>query len=141
MIFEGSGVAIDGRALLIEGPPAAGKSSLALALIDRGATLIGDDAVRLVPTSQSPPLACPPPNIKGLIELRGIGIFEVQTQTNVPVSLILSLGKIARERIDRLPEVLQTRALLGGAIPVLPFDISPLASAQRAEWALRKHGI
>ncbi|MEC7623469.1 MAG: serine kinase, partial [Pseudomonadota bacterium] len=42
-----TGVAIGGRVLLIEGPPGAGKSSLALALIDRGATLVGDDAVTL----------------------------------------------------------------------------------------------
>ena len=40
-------VAIGGRALLIDGPPGSGKSSLALALIDRGALLIGDDAVHL----------------------------------------------------------------------------------------------
>lgn len=40
-------IAIGGRALLIEGPPGSGKSSLALSLIDRGAMLIGDDSVLL----------------------------------------------------------------------------------------------
>ena len=46
-LFQASAVAINGRALLIEGEPGAGKSSLALALIDRGAQLIGDDGVAL----------------------------------------------------------------------------------------------
>ena len=40
-------VAIKGRGVLIEGAPGSGKSSLALALIDRGAVLVGDDGVTL----------------------------------------------------------------------------------------------
>ena len=44
---QATAVEIGGRALLIEGPPGSGKSSLALALIDRGARLIGDDSVML----------------------------------------------------------------------------------------------
>ena len=38
-----SSVAIDGRAVLIGGRSGAGKSDLALRLIDRGATLVSDD--------------------------------------------------------------------------------------------------
>ncbi len=48
LIHQASCVAIGERALLIEGLPGSGKSSLALALIDRGATLVGDDGVVLV---------------------------------------------------------------------------------------------
>ena len=44
-IIGGAVGAIAGRAILIEGEPGTGKTSLALALIDRGATLIGDDGV------------------------------------------------------------------------------------------------
>ena len=47
-VHQASAVVIGGRALLIEGPPGSGKSSLTLALIDRGAGLIGDDAVTLM---------------------------------------------------------------------------------------------
>ena len=47
ILRQSTSVAIGRRAVLIEGPPGAGKSSLALALIDRGATLIGDDGVAL----------------------------------------------------------------------------------------------
>ncbi|HSF13162.1 MAG TPA: serine kinase, partial [Erythrobacter sp.] len=67
LVMQASAVAIDGRGLLIEGPPGSGKSSLALALIDRGAGLIGDDAVTVAPESGLL-IAAPPPNIAGLLE-------------------------------------------------------------------------
>ena len=61
-------VAIDGRALLIAGEPGLGKSSLALMLIDRGATLIGDDGIRIV-EENGHPHAHPPMTTEGLIEV------------------------------------------------------------------------
>ncbi|KWV90467.1 HPr kinase/phosphorylase [Erythrobacter sp. YT30] len=141
LIFEGSGVAIKGRALLIEGQPGVGKSSLALALIDRGAVLIGDDAVRLSRSSATPLLAHPPPNIDGLLEIRGVGIAKVESSGDIPVSLILCLASEVRMAGPRLPESLEERDMLGVQIPVLPFIAGPTAPAQRAEWALKMHGI
>ncbi|MEL7188401.1 MAG: HPr kinase/phosphatase C-terminal domain-containing protein [Pseudomonadota bacterium] len=141
MIFEGSGVAIGGQALLIEGPPGSGKSSLALSLIDRGASLIGDDAVRLVKQADRQPLAFPPPNIAGLLELHGIGIVEFETADCVQVSLVLSLGEAAEKQIDRLPAGPKHRDILGHTIPTLPFCPGTIAPAQRAKWALRQFGL
>lgn len=40
-LHQATCVAIGGRGVLIEGLPGSGKSSLALALIDRGAQLVG----------------------------------------------------------------------------------------------------
>ena len=42
---QASCVAIGGRGVLIEGDPGSGKSSLVLALLDRGAHLVGDDSL------------------------------------------------------------------------------------------------
>lgn len=127
---------MDGRALLIEGAPGLGKSSLALALIDRGAQLIGDDGVRLIRRGDQI-IACPPPNIKGLLEVRGVGLFALPICDGAPVSLVLTLGKEA----PRLPDTLTTKPLLGLAIPVLPFVPGDIAPAVRAEMALRRHGL
>jgi hypothetical protein len=46
-VMHASGVVLDGRALLFAGPPGAGKSSLAAALVSDGAQLLSDDAVAL----------------------------------------------------------------------------------------------
>ena len=46
-VMHASGVVLDGRALLIAGPPGAGKSSLAAALVRAGGQLLSDDAVAL----------------------------------------------------------------------------------------------
>lgn len=138
VVMQASAVSIDGAAMLIEGPPGSGKSSLALALIDRGAGLIGDDAVTLTADSGRL-MATPPPNIAGLIEVRGVGLVRLPLAPPAPVGLILSLGGPVPERLPESP--LPTRAIAGVVIPVLAFDPGPIAPALRAEWALRLHGL
>ena len=46
-VLHASGVVLGGRAALFAGPPGAGKSSLAAALLHRGAALLSDDTVAL----------------------------------------------------------------------------------------------
>lgn len=128
-------VALGGRALLIEGEPGSGKTSLALALIDRGATLIGDDGVRIVRAGDGP-VAEPPPNIVGLLEVRNAGLIALPV-TAAPVALILRLDPHA----PRLPDPILHRDILGSAIPLLPFRAGDAVQALRAEHALRLHGL
>lgn len=141
-VMQASAVVIAGRALLIEGPPGSGKSTLALALIDRGAQLIGDDAVTLT-YANNRLIAAPPPNIAGLLELRGIGLVRLAVAAPAPVALILTLGgPLAEHLAERLPESpLPRRSIAGVSVPVLAFDPGTIAPAIRAEWALRLHGL
>lgn len=127
-------VAVEGRGLLIEGPPGSGKSSLALALIDRGATLVGDDGVALERRADTV-WAFPPPNIAGMLEVRGVGIVDLEAAP-APLALVLSLGSGG----ERLP-VLKTREIAGVPLPILAFRAQAPAAAPRAEWALRLHGL
>ena len=137
MLLSGlSVIAIEGRALALAGPPGSGKSSLALALIDRGAVLVGDDGVALERVGDTV-LASPAPEIAGMIELRGIGIARMETAKAVPLALILDLGS----KGERLPGEAATRDILGCAIPALPFESGTLAPAIRAEYALRMHSL
>ena len=94
LLHRATAVAIGGRAILIEGPPGSGKSSLALALIDRGAVLIGDDGVALA-VRQERLIASPPPNITGLLEVRNLGLLTFPVAGETPVTLILRLDPAA----------------------------------------------
>lgn len=126
-------VAVGRRGLLMEGAPGSGKSRLALALIDRGARLVGDDGVLLEVRGERL-WAHPPPTIAGMIEIRGIGIAELATES-APLCLMLALGMAG----ERLPAP-ERAPLAGVSVPRLPFpagDADPL----RAEWALRLHGL
>lgn len=134
--LHATGVAIDGRAVLIEGPSGTGKSDLALRLIDRGATLISDDYT-LVTRDGERLIASAPATIAGKIEVRGLGIVDMPFAAAVPVALIVSLGvDVARMPLDE-----ESRAILDVAVPVVPLVGHEASAPIKVELALRRHAI
>ncbi len=140
-LYQASCVAIGGRAVVIEGEPGSGKSSLALALIDRGALLIGDDTVvlelRRDETGSNRLLASPPPNIAGLLEIRNVGLLSFQTAHELPVSLLLRLDQDAPRFIDAAESV----DLAGAVIPLVRLWPNSPVLYLRAEAALKEYGL
>lgn len=128
-------VSINGRGLLIAGETGSGKSSLALALIDRGATLIGDDGI-VIEDGSGHPVAQPPKTTRGLLEVRNVGLVEFPT-CEAPIALVLQLTTLA----PRYPMELATTTLGGAGIPVLLFRPGDATQAMRAEFAFEKHGL
>jgi serine kinase of HPr protein (carbohydrate metabolism regulator) len=126
-------VAIDGQAVLIEGISGAGKSDLALRLIDRGAALVSDDYT-FVERRDGQLRASPPATIAGKIEVRGLGIVEMPNERDAPVTLVVALGEPAA----RLPEPGEARTLLGVAVPLLALDGREASAAIKVELALRR---
>lgn len=131
-----STVASDGRAVLISGPSGSGKSDLALRLLDRGFTLVSDDQT-IVRREGDKLIASAPPNIAGKLEIRGIGIVDMEAVSDVPVALYVELTS----EIMRLPDDRRERPLLGVNLPLVSVDALTTSAASKVALALDRLGL
>lgn len=116
------------RGVLIEGASGAGKSDLALRMLDQGFRLVADDRVSL--------WACDgvlygraPQTLASLIEVRGLGIC---TEPALPFSRIVLAARC--EPAERLPDAAQDD-YVGLSIPIIsihPLEASAPAKLRRA---------
>jgi HPr kinase/phosphorylase len=96
--IHASCVALGAKGVLLLGPSGAGKSDLALRLIDGGAQLVADDRTILF-LDKGALHARAPASIRGLIEIRGVGIVKMPARAKVKLALVVRLGKEG----ERLP--------------------------------------
>lgn len=129
-------VALGGRAVLIEGAPGSGKSSLALALIDRGAALVGDDGV-LLEARSGRLFARPHPRTRGLLEVRNLGLLLFPVCDEAPVALVLALDPQAPRFVEK-PECARRAGVVLPLLRLAPHD--PLQHL-KAELALEHYGL
>ncbi|MDF1747557.1 MAG: HPr kinase/phosphatase C-terminal domain-containing protein [Alphaproteobacteria bacterium] len=121
-LVHGTTIAIDGRGILLRGVSGAGKSDLALRMIDAGAELVADDQTTLT-VDAGTLYAQAPEQLQGRIEVRGVGIMTLPYRTKVAVEL---LADLTQGPIDRLPDCSQ-ETLEGITLPCLtiaPFESS-----------------
>ncbi len=130
--LHASCVAIDGRAVLIEGRSGEGKSDLALRLIDRGAALVADDYT--ICTRRDGVLhAKPPATIAGKIEVRGIGLVTLPHTDSAAVALLVTIF----DDPPRMPEGPQSRKIAGVDVPVVALPALEPSAPIKVELALR----
>ncbi len=129
-------VAKDGRAVLISGRSGSGKSDLALRLLDRGFVLVSDDQTYLR-IAGGKLIAAAPPTIRGKLEVRGIGIVEVETVDDVAVCLVVELAG----EIERMPHDSRERLILGMNIPLVDIDAQAASAAAKVTIALDRLGL
>lgn len=128
---HGTCVALGTDAALLRGGSGAGKSDLALRFLalpdsEEGLPrLVADDQVCLTRAEDSL-MASPPPNLAGLIEVRGLGIQTVSFARSARLVVVCDL--VAAQDVPRMPPDPWDRTVLAGSeIPVLklaPFETS-----------------
>jgi len=144
---HGTCVRVGPMGVLLTGPSGSGKSDLALRLIDqpgRGggdavleAVLIADDRVQLS-AQDGVLIAAAPDTIKGMLEVRSVGIIAVPVEAQVRVGLVVNLSPgLDRERIPDFQT--QTVDYCGVVVPELridPFEASAPAKLRAMVTAL-----
>jgi len=119
-------IVIGEAGILIRGEAGAGKSTLALTLIEaarqagRFAALVADDRVGLAQRSGRL-IAYAPELARGVAEFRGLGLVSVPFEARAVVRLIVDIGPPPPQG-DRLPEAFPHATALGVDVPWLWTD-------------------
>lgn len=123
--IHANAISLLGKGILILGASGSGKSDISLRLIcSHNAVLIADDRTVIQAVNGVLKASCPK-NIKGLLEVRGVGICKIPHKESETISLVVELVD-SPEKIDRLPEK-RTIELLNIQIPSIklyPFEVS-----------------
>lgn len=137
-----SAVALGERAVLIRGRSGAGKSSLALALVEEWrrqgdfARLVGDDRI-CVRICAGRALLSPHRAISGLVEWRGLGLLEQDFENCAVLALIVDLeSEQDHANCPRLPEQSELCSDFHGLCDV-PLLRLPARESDRAAAAVR----
>ncbi len=130
---HGSMVDIRGIGVLIMGEPGVGKSECAIGLVERGYSLVADDTT-LVRLNAGRELIGTSPEVgRNFMEVRGIGLVDVPAmfgvkgiRTEKRVDLIVTL-KVwePRAEMERVGEEMETKTILGVAVPHMTIPILP----------------
>ena len=131
-LLNATAIALAGKAALIRGPSGAGKSDLALrclaqsptGLVPGPAALVADDYVALS-AEDGRLMIRAPETLRGLLEVRGVGIVPVPVVAEAEVRLVVEL--VSGERVERLPDPIPRTSIIRLSLPVLrlaPFEPS-----------------
>jgi len=116
---------IRGIGTLVRGESGAGKSEAALALLERGHSLVADDLVRIKLLSDHTPVGFCDEVSRGFMECRGIGIINVEELFGIrfirlekKIELVVTFKDAADDlEIDRTGLERKTYEILGAQIP------------------------
>lgn len=154
MLVHGCMVDVQGIGVLIQGESGSGKSESVIGLLQRGGSLVADDAVRLRLVEDREIVGSAPDMTRGMIEIRGLGILNVAALFGVGavrlskrLDFIVELVRGARsEDLERVGVSTDTREIMGMrvervALPVEPGrDVAGLIELAAMNYKLRAFG-
>ena len=82
------------------------------------------------------PISIVPLTIRGKLEIRGVGIVDMESTDNVPVALAVELTS----DISRLPDDSRERPILGLGVPLISVDAMTASAASKVALALDRLG-
>lgn len=126
-------VEIDGFGMLLEGPSGAGKTSLALGLLEhsmlseRPAGFVCDDQA-IIGTQDGKLIAKAPLQTSGMVEIRGYGVVQIANQPEAVIRLVVKL--VSDEEVERMPQN-EVEIITGISLPILKVPMRYEAGARR----------
>ncbi len=153
-LVHGCLVDVQGIGVLIQGDSGCGKSESVIGLLQRGGSLVADDAVRLRLIEDREIVGSAPDMTRGMIEIRGLGILNVAALFGVGavrlskrLDLIVELVRGAKtEDLERVGTTTDARDVMGMkiervALPVEPGrDVAALIELAAMNYKLRAFG-
>lgn len=126
-------VEVYGEGILLTGESGVGKSETAIELVKRGHRLIADDAVVIKRITSTTLKGTSPSNIQYFIELRGIGIINVQkifgmgaVKEDALIDMEIHLENWDQNKVyDRLGLDTEYNNILGVDVPILTIPVKP----------------
>lgn len=99
-VLHGTLVDVYGMGLLFTGRPGIGKSEVTLDLIERGHRLVADDIIHVVRKSRGVIIGTANDMTRSLLEIRGVGIVDVQKMFGIRAIRVQKLIEIEVQLID-----------------------------------------
>jgi serine kinase of HPr protein (carbohydrate metabolism regulator) len=130
---KGTCVAVDGQGVLLCGRSGVGKSDLALRLIDNGAALVADDYTE-IEVRHGHLFAAAPQTIRGLLEVRGLGVLHFDSVQ--PVKLTVAIELVPPDEVPRMPDP-EIMRILGVALPLFRLSAFETSAEVKVRLAVR----
>jgi len=133
MLVHGCLVDVQGIGVLIQGKSGCGKSESVIGLLQRGGSLVADDAVRLRLIEEREIIGSAPEMTRNMIEIRGLGILNVAALFGVSsvrmskrLDLIVNLVHLAESNdLERVGMANQRTELMGLSIAKVDIPVAP----------------
>jgi len=130
---HGCMVDVEGIGILIRGKSGSGKSETVLGLLDRGASLVADDAVQLRRIGEGELIGNSSEVTRFHMEVRGLGIINVPAifgvrAVRVEKRLDMVINLVRQEDINELDRVgmkKQAHEILGVEVPMVEIPVAP----------------